>query len=250
MSKSQSWRSSAQPMGFSYCLVSLSCLVYITTIFPCETSSAATTAKRTATGLIGEKTQKQLPAGKLANQRNSSKTPNSGSKVSSSKSSTKNQVMQPEQFFGQAAIGYAAAKQCPEICAKLFCYCGCDHVDGHGSLLDCFTCVHGADCQICQEEAVDALRLKQEGKSLGEIQKYIDKHYAKQYFLLDLGLSPILKKYRASRLYKIDPNNDPVPQDKPEKSSGKAAANAGQVKKPGAKGCCPGKKSQSTGNLK
>jgi hypothetical protein len=156
---------------------------------------------------------------------------------SSSKGAAPNKVLPPEQFFGQAALGYAAAKACPEICAKLFCYCGCDHTDEHSSLLDCFTCVHGVDCEICQEEAIDALRLKTEGKSLAEIQKYIDYQYAKQY-LPDFNISPALRKYKASRLYKVE--HDPLPQEqsKPANDPKKAIS-----RKPGAKGCCPHKKS-------
>src|SRR5271170_459218 len=40
-------------------------------------------------------------------------------------------VLNPGQFFGPAAMGYAAAQGCPHVCTKLFCYCGCDMTDGH-----------------------------------------------------------------------------------------------------------------------
>ena len=73
-------------------------------------------------------------------------------------------VLPAGQFFGQAAVGYQAAQQCPEIVAKLFCYCGCDLSDEHTSLLDCFTSTHGADCPICTDEAVIALQMKKQGK--------------------------------------------------------------------------------------
>ena len=62
-------------------------------------------------------------------------------------------VLDPNKYFGKAKLGYAAAQLCPEICAKLFCYCGCDETDEHDTLLDCFTTDHGVDCHICQEEA-------------------------------------------------------------------------------------------------
>ena len=68
-------------------------------------------------------------------------------------------VLAPEQFFGAAAMGYAAAKAVPHVCHKLFCYCGCDLTDAHTNLLDCFTNFHGADCHICQEEAMHALKM-------------------------------------------------------------------------------------------
>jgi len=108
-------------------------------------------------------------------------------------------VLPPDRFFGKAKAGYAAAQKIPHICAKLFCYCGCDLTDCHGSLLDCFTSEHGEDCHICQEEAIKALVLDKKGKSLKQIQKYIDKKYAKEYpFEVE---SEALKKYRSTRLW-------------------------------------------------
>src|SRR5580692_603585 len=61
---------------------------------------------------------------------------------------TAKQVLPAEQFFGEAQAGYTAAAQIPDICEKLFCYCGCDSTDKHQSLLDCFTSDHGADCSV------------------------------------------------------------------------------------------------------
>jgi hypothetical protein len=90
-------------------------------------------------------------------------------------------VLDPSKFFGRAALGYSAAKQAPEVCEKLFCYCGCDMTDSHSTLLDCFVCEHGADCQICQDEAIVGLHMKQEGKSLLKIQKSIDEAFSQQY---------------------------------------------------------------------
>lgn len=109
---------------------------------------------------------------------------------------TSRAVLPAGQFFGQAAVGYQAAQQCPEIIEKLFCYCGCDETDQHTSLLDCFTTTHGADCQICTDEAVIAARMKKEGQSIAEIQKAVDEKYAKEYPFENE--SAALKKYRAS----------------------------------------------------
>lgn len=104
-------------------------------------------------------------------------------------------VLPPDNFVGKVALGYSAAKAIPDICSKLFCYCGCDLTDSHTSLLDCFTCEHGVDCTICQDEAIIALDLKKKGKSLSEIQKAIDDAFQKQYPFEEP--SPALKKYRA-----------------------------------------------------
>lgn len=109
------------------------------------------------------------------------------------------EVLEPSRFYGFASFGYAAAKSCPEVMEKLFCYCGCDLTDNHLSLLDCFTSVHGVDCHICQEEAVLANKLNKEGVAVAEIQRTIDEKYATQYpFETDTAT---YKKYKETRLY-------------------------------------------------
>jgi hypothetical protein len=115
---------------------------------------------------------------------------------SPAKSDSPAAVLNPDKFVGKVALGYAAAKEIPEVCAKLFCYCGCDLTDEHSSLLDCFTCDHGVDCTVCQDEAIIALDLKKKGKSLAEIQRAIDDAFQTLYPWEKP--SPALKKYRAS----------------------------------------------------
>lgn len=124
---------------------------------------------------------------------------------SSSKPAT---VLPAEKFFGRASLGYAAAKKIPDICSKLFCYCGCDLTDNHSTLLDCFTSDHGADCQICQEEAILALKMKNEGKSLAAIQKAVDQRYLKEYTATFSKPSKALMAYRATRLWHPDYDED------------------------------------------
>jgi hypothetical protein len=105
-------------------------------------------------------------------------------------------VLSPSKFFGESVVGYAAAEKCPEIIAKLFCYCGCDYSEQHTSLLDCFTCDHGADCPICRDEALMALQMKSEGKSLHEIQMAVDRKFSAERGTLPT--TPALIKYRAT----------------------------------------------------
>lgn len=108
-------------------------------------------------------------------------------------------VLDPTNYFGSAAMGYASAKAAPEVMAHLFCYCGCDATDKHSQLLDCFTSTHGVDCHICQEEAVHALKLHREGVAVAEIQKQIDELFAHHYpFTED---TDTYKKYKAGRMY-------------------------------------------------
>jgi hypothetical protein len=163
-------------------------------------------------------------------------------------------VLDPNKYFGKAKAGYAAAKECPEICAKLFCYCGCDLTDEHVSLLDCFTTDHGVDCYICQEEALAALKMKQQGKGLAEIQKVIDLAYKKEYPFDDK--SPAYKKYQAAKLWK-DTGSTALDkagyQGGASSAKGKSGATSSDAKgpKPGSAGrnaksatkgsCCAGK---------
>lgn len=116
-------------------------------------------------------------------------------------------VLDPDKYSGQARAGYAACKEVPQICDKLFCYCGCDLTDCHGSLLDCFTNDHGEDCHICQEEAIVALKLHKKGKTLTAIQKEVDKKFEKEYpFEVE---SPALQKYKANRLWDMGKKKAP-----------------------------------------
>jgi len=113
-------------------------------------------------------------------------------------------VLDPSRYFGGAQLGYASAKAAPEVMAHVFCYCGCDATEGHHHLIDCYTSNHGQDCHICQEEAVEALKLSRDHKSMAEIQKQIDDDHSHWY--------PFTKPtanyaaYKASRLYTPAPD--------------------------------------------
>lgn len=138
-------------------------------------------------------------------------------------------VLDPEKYFGKAKLGYMAARLCPEICEKLFCYCGCDVTDEHSTLLDCFTSDHGVDCYICQEEALIALKMKREGKSLAEIQKAIDLQYEKQN---PFAPTDKLLRYQKERLWQPDKTDKTGKQKgKPsEKLAGQTTTNANYAK--------------------
>jgi hypothetical protein len=56
------------------------------------------------------------------------------------------------------------------------------------------------DCHICQEEALIALKMKRDGKSLAEIQQAVDKAFEKQYPFDEVSAK--FQKYKDSRLYK------------------------------------------------
>lgn len=84
---------------------------------------------------------------------------------------------------------YALVGQVKEELKMLNCYCGCmDYESAHDSLYRCFIASeetgevtwtdHGAQCGICLEELRDTVELTSEGKSIEEIQTFIDDKYA------------------------------------------------------------------------
>lgn len=114
-------------------------------------------------------------------------------------------VVPADQFVGETSASYAAAKEIPEICCQLFCYCGCDMTEKHTSLLECFISDHSNDCPICRTEVFEALRLKKQGKSVAQIQEWIDRKYEKDY-MFDKP-SKAFEEYRAKRYLK--PKKEP-----------------------------------------
>ena len=68
---------------------------------------------------------------------------------------------------------YALAAKVRPVLYQQPCYCYCDRHAGHKSLLDCFLSEHGAQCDICQKEAVLSYQLTQKGKSPAQIRAAI-----------------------------------------------------------------------------
>lgn len=169
-----------------------------------ETAAAKPAADIAAATQTPSDTSSEKPSEKLSSETSAgpSDKPNGNSSGNpSDKPSVPGEppVLDPNRFFGHAKSGYAAAQLCPEICAKLFCYCGCDMTDDHDSLLDCFTTDHGVDCHICQEEALIALKMKREGKSMKQIQQAIDIMFEKEYPFDEP--TAVIQKYRKNRLW-------------------------------------------------
>jgi uncharacterized protein with PCYCGC motif len=78
-------------------------------------------------------------------------------------------TLDPALYKGPAHDAYRVAREHPELLAQLHCYCGCDRVRGHTSLLDCFRDSHGGHCAICIGEAVDAERMYKAGNPVEQI---------------------------------------------------------------------------------
>lgn len=75
-----------------------------------------------------------------------------------------------------ARPAYAAARAYPAVLDGLKCYCHCENL-GHRSLLSCFEDLHGAECYVCQVEALIAAKMRAEGAELGEIRGAVDARF-------------------------------------------------------------------------
>jgi hypothetical protein len=102
-------------------------------------------------------------------------------------------TLDPAQFADNKAafVAYALAAKLRAVLYQEPCYCGCNQVIGHESLLDCYTGRHGVDCPKCQAEVFFLYEQAKIGKSAAqmrkamengdarkvEIDKYADAHY-------------------------------------------------------------------------
>ena len=87
-------------------------------------------------------------------------------------------TMSPALFVGRASAAYAVAKEIPEVLDHIHCYCECKKHHNHKSLLTCYVTKHGAECDICIDEAIRAYELYKEGKDTLTIRKTIDKEFS------------------------------------------------------------------------
>ena len=82
-------------------------------------------------------------------------------------------TLAPEKFEGLTRDAYKAVSEIPVTIAQLPCYCHCDRGFGHKSLYSCFEDDHAAHCAVCVNEALLALKMEKEGKSVPEIRDRI-----------------------------------------------------------------------------
>ncbi|MBV9774244.1 MAG: hypothetical protein JO040_09865 [Gemmatimonadetes bacterium] len=88
--------------------------------------------------------------------------------------------VQPAERYAEdprVAQVYAEVAKMAETVDGLYCYCHCSRHAGHRSLLSCFEEDHGAQCDVCLGEADLAYRMKQQGASLEQIRREIDRQF-------------------------------------------------------------------------
>lgn len=86
-------------------------------------------------------------------------------------------TLDPKLFVGPVRQAYTVAEQNPMLLAQLDCYCGCYKTHGHQSLLDCYRDRHGATCQICTNEVLEARRLFDAGMPPEQIKESLRRKY-------------------------------------------------------------------------
>jgi hypothetical protein len=102
-------------------------------------------------------------------------------------------TLDPAQFAENkmAFVTYSIAAKISKLLYQQPCYCPCDKMEGHQSLLDCYTSQHGVHCHICARGVIFTYEQAKAGKSAAEIraamakgalwefdrQKYVEAHY-------------------------------------------------------------------------
>ena len=85
-------------------------------------------------------------------------------------------TLNPAAYEGRSREAYQAAKDIPEVLAELPCFCGCAN-QGHRSNLYCFRDSHGEECAMCQDIALVARAMYQQGNGVDQIRDEIIKRY-------------------------------------------------------------------------
>jgi hypothetical protein len=85
-------------------------------------------------------------------------------------------TLAPETFT-EATVqnAYALAAKIKKVLYQQPCYCYCDRHAGHGSLLDCYTGKHAAECGVCLREGLYAYEQTKKGKTATQIREGIEK---------------------------------------------------------------------------
>ena len=89
-------------------------------------------------------------------------------------------VLSPALFTDpKARAAYQTAKDIPEVLEQLPCFCGCMMNMGHKNNLFCFKDQHGSGCDLCEDIALDARKMHDQGLSIAQIQEKIRATYAR-----------------------------------------------------------------------
>ena len=89
-------------------------------------------------------------------------------------------VLSPALFEDERTrAAYQVAKDIPEVLEQLPCFCGCMAEYGHKNNLFCFKDQHGSGCTLCQDIALDARKMHDQGVSVAQIRENIKTKYSR-----------------------------------------------------------------------
>ncbi len=88
------------------------------------------------------------------------------------------ETLPPEMFTGSTREAYQAAKDVPEVLEQLPCYCGCRHEFNHENNLYCFRDEHASACTICEDIALEARKMHDQGLPIERIKEVIKEKYS------------------------------------------------------------------------
>ena len=84
------------------------------------------------------------------------------------------EVLSPTVFGDERTrAAYQVAKDIPEVLEQLPCFCGCMTGFGHKNNLFCFKDQHGAACAMCQDIALEARKMHDQGMPIAKLQEHI-----------------------------------------------------------------------------
>ena len=79
--------------------------------------------------------------------------------------------------YPNAVESYQIARQIPAVLDGMRCFCACKATLGHRSLLSCFEDDHGAQCEVCQDEALIAADVGRRGGTLEDARRAVDARF-------------------------------------------------------------------------
>jgi hypothetical protein len=86
---------------------------------------------------------------------------------------------------------YTLASRAKRVLYQQPCYCHCDRSQGHGSLLDCYTGKHAAECGVCIREVLYSYEQSHKGKTAAQIREGIERGDWRQVDIAKYQQAPV-----------------------------------------------------------
>jgi hypothetical protein len=101
-------------------------------------------------------------------------------------------TLAPSQFSDiLVQNAYTLASRAKRVLYQQPCYCHCDRSQGHGSLLDCYTGKHAAECGVCIREVLYSYEQSHKGKTAAQIREGIERGDWRQVDIAKYQQAPV-----------------------------------------------------------